>query len=38
MKLTFEDIINIIVEMEENDWWFREMKLGCDHENAGDRI
>ena len=37
MKLTFEEIEELYIEMIENEEINREAELYCEHENAGDR-
>ncbi len=39
MKLTAEELEELVIEMEEHEAWMKEMYLsmGTEHEDAGDR-
>lgn len=38
MKLTWQDLEELLIEMEEIEEIQRQIELSCDHEDAGDRI
>ena len=38
MKLTSDDLQNLVAEMHEAEIMNREAELYCEHEDAGDRI